>query len=156
VTDPKPDDKTLDYDTVVAERKELVKYQQAAYDSYEKTVTALVASTLALSVAFLAFLQASRLPKASLLVEGTALWLYATWGLLVVSLFSLIACFFVNARAFSVEMSILEMAISDAKARTKANPWSAVSYSLYTISAVSFCAGVLALLYFCHANLVNR
>ena len=146
----------LDRATFDSDRKELIKYQQAAYDSYEKTLTALVGSTLALSVAFLAFLQSSRAPNTTLLVPGTICWLYATWALLIAALFSLVACFFVNARAFSVEMKILADALTDGKARNRRNAWGVASLGLYGVSALTFCLGILALLYFCHTNLIGR
>ena len=146
---------TLDYDTYASERRELYKYQQSAYDSYEKTLTALTGSTLALSVAFLGFLQSSRPPSTPLIVSGSQFWLYVSWSALTIGLISLSLCFFLNARAFTVEMHILDRALEDASALNQKNWWTSASVVLYAVSAVLFFGGVISLLYFCHLNLLR-
>lgn len=90
---PKDVPNPLDYDTYLSERKDLYKYQQAAYDSYEKTLTALVGSTLAMSIAFLGFLQSSRPKGAVLLPPNSEWWLYLSWGTLAGGLIALMRCF---------------------------------------------------------------
>ena len=144
--------KPLDYDTYLSERKELYKYQQAAYDVYEKTLTVLVGSTLALSVAFLGFLQSSRAKGVALLALDTECWLYLSWGSLAAALVALLLCFFVNARAFTVEMKVLDEALTDGSALERTNAWRNVSLFLYTASSILFIVGLLSLLYFCKMN----
>ena len=145
----------LDYDTYCSERKELVKFQQAAYDSYEKTLTALVGSSLALSVTFLAFLQSARPEGKELFAADSACWLYASWALLVGALFLLLACFFVNAQAFAIEIDTLAEALTDENALLKSNSWGTTSHVLYIVSAVSFAAAIVFLLYFCLVNITS-
>jgi hypothetical protein len=144
----------LDYETYTAERRALYQYQQAAYDSYEKTLTALVSSSLAFSVGFLGFLQASKPKGMTILVAGSEGHLYLCWIALFLSLLCLLACFFVNARAFSVELHILGDALDSTTAFDRPNPWTTVSIALYIATAGLFVLGLLSLLRFCFQNLL--
>ena len=152
---PRKKPKSLDYNTYISERKELYKYQQAAYDSYEKTLTALTGSTLALSVAFLGFLQSSRPQEGPIIIKGSESWLYLSWLTLTLGLVLLTLCFFLNIRAYSIEIRILERALDDVKALSQRNPLTSASKILYMVSAILFVAGIVSLLYFCHLNLIH-
>ena len=57
-----------------------------------------------------------------------------------------------NARAFTVEMLVLDDALTDGRALPRTNRWRIVSLSLYTASSILFIAGLLSLLYFCKVN----
>lgn len=57
-----------------------------------------------------------------------------------------------NARAFTVEMLVLDDALTDGRALLRTNRWRIVSLSLYTASSILFIAGLLSLLYFCKVN----
>ena len=143
----------LDYDTYLNERKDLYKYQQAAYDSYEKTLTALASSFLAFSVGFMGFLVSSKPQGAAMLVSGSEIFLYACWTTLSLALLCLLLCFFVNVRAFAVEMRILDDALESTAAFDRTNLWTKFSIALYVTTAVLFLLGLLSLLVFCYRNL---
>jgi hypothetical protein len=145
----------LDYETYTNERRALYQYQQAAYDSYEKTLTALSSSSLAFSIGFLGFLQASKPKGIAILVAGSKGELYLCWIALFLSLLCLLACFFVNVRAFSVELHILNDALISTTAFDRPNRWTELSIALYFATAGLFVLGLLSLLRFCYQNLLS-
>ena len=146
-------DGKLDYETYANERRDLYKYQQAAYDSYEKTLTTLASSSLAFSVAFMGFLQSSKPKGVQVLAGGSESLLYACWLAFSLSLVCLLLCFFINVRAFSFEMRILDDALESTSAFDRKNPWTKFSISLYAATAILFVLGLVALLLFSYRNL---
>ena len=134
------------------ERKELYKYQQANYDSFEKTLVTLSGSFLAFSIGFLGFLARGTDPSRPVVTQGSAPFLFGSWILLASSLVALVLCSFVNVRAYTIEIIKLEDARTDAKALDRPNHWRTCSLALYTVSAVGFLAGLISLLLFCKRN----
>jgi hypothetical protein len=137
----------------VVERAELYKYQQACYDGFERTITALVASTLGFSVAFVGYLsRTSSLStvSSSMQIPRTLLWSRFALGM---SLVSLLLLFFTNARSYTVEITKVEDAMEDDIALERVNWWPRVSWLLYLISFVGFVIGLILLLYFSWYNL---
>ncbi len=145
--------KRLDYQTYFDERKELYKYQQAAYDSFEKTLTALVGSFLAFSVGFLGFLPKSSPERTSELLGESAFLMIGSWMAFSLSLGCLLMCFFVNAKAYTVEITALEAALEDIAALDKPNSWRPLSIVLYSVSTLGFFVGLALLLLFCHRSI---
>ena len=146
---------TLDYETYSSERKELYKYQQAAYDSYEKTLITLTSSFLAFSIGLLGYLQSSKPNEAPAIAPGTEEMIYTSWICLSLSLMGLLACFFLNARAFAVEMGVLDDALTNPAALTKRNWWTTASHVLYGSTTILFAVGLFFLLYFSHHNFLR-
>lgn len=142
----------LPRDEYIDERKELYKYQQAAYDGFERTITALSASFLAFSVAFLGFVTR---PVGQNAVIGSVRrpgLLLASWLTFSASLVSLLLLFFANARGFTVEIEKIEDALHDDTALERSNIWVVVSKSLYGTSLFGFLSGLFFLLAFCWHN----
>ena len=142
----------IDQKLYLDERKELYKYQQANYDSFEKTLLALSGSFLAFSIAFLGFLAKGNGSSRPVLSPGSAPFLLASWILLAASLVALIFCSFANIRAYTFEIIRLEDARKDPTALDRTNHWRSVSLVLYSISTISFLAGLVSLLLFCSRN----
>ena len=145
----------LDYETYSSERKDLYKYQQTAYDNYEKTLTALASSALAFSIGFVGYLQSSAAKGQAAISNGSQPFLYATWAALFLSILCLISCFFVNVKAFTLEMHLLDMALEDTRAFDRSNVWTTVSMWLYAASAILFFAGLSSQLLFCYRNFLQ-
>ena len=143
--------KVLDRQTYLDDRKELYKYQQTAYDNFEKTLTALAGGFLAFSVGFLGFVSRNQPSGAPIQLRSTAL-LEAAWGFLCISLVALLLCSFVNARAFTIEIVKLEEALADASALGRTNRWTGISKLLYGVATMCFVAGLILLLIFCGRN----
>lgn len=147
-------DKTggIDQKLYLDERKELYKYQQANYDSFEKTLLTLSGSFLAFSIGFLGFLSRGTDPSRSVLSPGSGQFLLACWILFAASLVALLVCSFVNVRAYTVEIIRLEDARHDSAALDRPNHWRTCSLVLYTVSTFAFLAGLVSLLLFCKRN----
>jgi len=148
---PHADKKHLDRQLYLDERKELYMYQQTAYDNFEKTLTALVGAFLAFSVAFLGLLgrsQGAGPPN----VPHSGRFLIGAWLFFGVSLTALLCCFFVNARAFTIEIIKLEDALKDERALERHNLWRVLSLWLYGVAAAGFLIGLVLLTLFCKRN----
>ena len=152
---PKKQLMTVSHEEYVDERKELEKYRQASYDSFERVLTTLAGSFLAFSVAFLGALKFMRQADEPLVAPGSSWLLAASWVGFAVSLVSLLLVFFVNARSFTLEITKLEEALEDARALDVPNRWSYVSLVMYSFSALAFVAGLGFLLWFCRSNFIS-
>ena len=142
----------IDRKLYLDERKELYKYQQANYDSFEKTLVTLSGSFLAFSIGSLGFLGKGQPPAASVVAPGSGVFLVASWVAFSSSLVALVLCSFVNVRAYTVEIVKLEDALKDATALERPNRWRVCSLGLYWVSTVAFLVGLLSLLVFCKRN----
>ena len=92
------------------ERKELYKYQQAAYDSYEKTLVTLSGSFFTLTAAILTYLQKEATGSNTTLPLAGKGYLVLGLALFSVSLTILLGCFFMNARGYTFEIERIERA----------------------------------------------
>ena len=151
---PAPQPIRLTRQEYLDERRELYKYQQANYDSFETTLVTLSGSFLVFSISFLAFLKSGREAGLPLMQPGSAKFILGSWILLAVSLSILVVSFFVNARAYTVEILRVEQALGDIRALDAPNPWSTAAMWIYGISTVSFLAGVTSLVWFCRMNFI--
>jgi len=142
----------IDYKQYLDERKELYKYQQANYDSFERTLVALCGSFLAFSIGFLGFLSKGHNASHPVIAPDSAPFLVATWVALSLSLAVLVLCFFVNVRAYTREIKILEEALDNAQALEGPNRWRTLSQGLYWISTIAFFVGLVCLILFCNRN----
>lgn len=142
----------IDQKLYLDERKELYKYQQANYDTFEKTLVTLSGSFLAFSIGFLGFLSRGTDPARSVLTAGSGPLLFACWILLAASLVALLLCSFVNVRAYTFEIIRLEDARHDAAALDTPNNWRTCSLVLYTVATIAFVAGLVSLMLFCRRN----
>lgn len=142
----------LEYNVYLDERKELYRYQQAEYDGFAKTLTALAGSFLAFSTAFLGYLSKALAPGEVASPLRSPKLLIGTVALFSISLVSVVLVFFVNARSFTVEIEKLEDALADIRALERPNSWRTVSLCIYGASTTTFVVGLLLLILFCKRN----
>ncbi len=142
-----------EYEDYLKERELLSKYEQANYDSYEKTILTLSAAFLAFSVSFLGLLK--RKPESgtelsALTSHNLLVW---SWISFASSIFLMLLCFLSNAIAVRTEVIEIENRLDGKPASLKMNKWSFVSYCLYFLSGASFISGIVLLLTFCAHNI---
>src|SRR5262245_65789460 len=117
----------IDRGLYLDERKELYKYQQASYDSFEKTLVALSGAFLAFSTGFLGFLKGTQTTPKVIVAPGSANFLLGSWISFAFALVLLMLCAFVNVRAYTIEIIKLEDALKDDRALNRPNNWAKFS-----------------------------
>jgi hypothetical protein len=138
------------YDDYVKERDSLIKFEQATYDGYEKTILTLSSAFLAFSVSFLGLLQKSgKVPPTPLVAPGVLFW---SWMFFASAVFIMLANFLVNAMGLRAAVGDVWNTY-DSQSTHAATKWTFLGFSLYFLSGISFLAGVIALIRFCAANL---
>lgn len=142
----------LPHKEYLEERKELYKYQQAAYDSYEKTLVTLSASFFTLTSAILAYLQKELTTSGVPVPLEGKVFLLVSISLFSLSLAILLGCFFMNAKSYTFEIERLERARAAWSALEEVNPWTRYSLGLYAANFLAFIAGLITLIAFAKVN----
>ena len=145
-------EKVFTHDDYVKEREHLSKCEQANYDSYEKTILTLSGAFLAFSVSFLGLVMKTTAPPAAPVVLTSPAILICSWVSFALSIVIMLLCFLINALAFRKEVATIEDAVDDVHALNTKNIWTAIGYTLYILSGLSFCLGLALLLIFCGRN----
>ncbi len=140
----------LSYEDYVRERDSLGKFEQATWEGYEKTILTLSAAFLAFSVSFLGLLQRTEKGAAPRIVERGIL--FCSWVFFAVAVFIMLCNFMVNA--FSLRAAVRDAWHAyESQSRHTAKKWTLVGFAFYFLSGSCFLSGVIALIWFCAANL---
>jgi hypothetical protein len=140
----------LSYEDYVKERDSLVKFEQATYDGYEKTILTLSASFLAFSVSFLGLLQKGAKVSSTVLISPKIL--FWSWIFFGSGVFIMLCNFLVNAVSLRAAVRDVWNAY-ETQPTQLAKKWTSLSFTLYFLSGLSFVMGVIALIRFCVLNL---
>jgi len=143
------------YDDYMKERELLSKYEQANYDSYEKTILTLASAFLVFSVSFLGIIRKKADSGVPLPPLASLDFLIGAWLSFAASVFFILLCFISNAVALRTAVADIEPLIENKKATTRAAKWNIISYVLYGLSGLAFVAGIILLLSFCAKNIRN-
>ncbi len=141
------------YDDYVKEREVLSKYEQANYDSYEKTILTLSGAFLAFSVSFLGLIKKTASPQVT---PPTLMYpnvLVSCWVSFASSILLMLLSFLVNALAFRAEVAKIEDAVDSVAELERKNIWIGVGSALYVFAGTAFMAGLILLLVFCASNI---
>jgi hypothetical protein len=142
----------LSRDEYLSERKELYKYQQENWASFEKTLLTLSAAFLGFSMSFLGFLANGRPPGTPIVSPGSESYLLLSWITLSISIAALLGTYPVNIKAYTFEIIRIEDALVDTSALDRVNPWVRYCHILYGVSVAAFFGGVALLGAFCRNN----
>jgi hypothetical protein len=147
-----PESDGLSQQEYLEERKELYKYQQAAYDSYEKTLVTLSGSFFTLTAAILTYLQKEATGSNTTLPLAGKGYLVLGLALFSVSLTILLGCFFMNAKGYTFEIERIERARQNWSVLSEVNPWTRLSLALYAANFLTFIAGLVSIIAFAKLN----
>jgi hypothetical protein len=139
-------------DEYLSERKELYKYQQENWASFEKTLLTLSAAFLGFSMSFLGFLANGRPSGSAIVSPGSGGYLLGSWIVLSISIAALLGTYPVNIKAYTFEIVRIEDALVDTCALDRVNPWVRYCHILYGVSVVAFFTGVALFGMFCRRN----
>lgn len=145
--------KTLKYDVYLKQYEQIVKYQQANYDNFEKTLLTLSSAFLAFSVSFIGLLKKKAPDGTDVIVINSYPTLVASWICFASAIFLILMCFPIGALSWNTEIIKIEEALEDASSLNKDNKWKYVSYILYVLSVIGFIFGIVLLLIFCKRNI---
>ena len=145
--------KVFTHEDYVKERESLSKYEQANYDSYEKTILTLAAAFLAFSVSFLGLIKKTPAPGVPPIALTSPNLLVFSWISFASSILCMLVCFLINALAFRAETVKIESALENVAALESNNPCSRIGFVLYFASGIAFLLGLTLLLIFCARNI---
>lgn len=91
-------------------------------------------------------------PGDRIVTAGSGGYLFGSWVAFAVALSVLLIGFFVNIRAYTVEIVRIEDALHEPAALDRPNLWTACGKGLYMVSASAFLLGVVLLVIFCTLN----
>jgi hypothetical protein len=141
----------IKYDDYVRERDSLSKFEQAAYDGYEKTILTLASAFLAFSLSFLGLIRGKGVQpgaQASLIAVGL---LKLSWISFAVSVVVMLCNFMVNALGLRASVKDLEDALEKKQANS-AQKWTRAGFFLYFLAGLAFTVGIVVLIRFCVCN----
>lgn len=151
--DESPESAGFSHTEYQEERKELNKYQQVAYDSYERTLTTLSGFFFTLTTALLAYFSKGGGGSVDGRQPFDRGYLMISLSLFFASLALLLSCFFVNAASFTFEIDRLGRAQSKLDALNEVNYWALASKVFYALTLILFLGGMGGLLAFASVNL---
>ncbi len=140
------------YEDYVKERELLIRYEQQAYDNYQKTILTLSSAFLLFSVSFLGIIKRDAGSQPVLLALHSVGLLVWAWISFASSVLLMLLCFAIDAKALRTAVADIEP-LADGKAPEKrAGKWNVLCHLLHTLCGVAFAVGVILLLSFCGTN----
>lgn len=141
------------YDDYVKERELLSRFEQAAFDSYEKTILTLSSAFLVFSISFLGIIRKKADSGVGLPPLESMNLLICSWISFAASVLLMLLCFVTNAKSLRTAVADIEPLLEGIERTVKAQNWNIASYLLYAFSGSAFVAGVVLLLTFCAKNI---
>jgi len=141
------------YDDYVKERELLSKFEQAAFDNFEKTILTLSSAFLVFSISFLGIIRKKADSGAALPPLASIDFLVFSWVSFAASVLFMLLCFVTNALSLRAAVADIEPLLEEKKPTRKAHKWNIMSYILYALSGIAFIIGVILLLTFCAKNI---
>ena len=139
------------YDDYVKEREQLVKYEQQAYDNFQKTILTLSSAFLAFSVSFLGLLKRDGGAQPPPPLNSLPL-LVSSWISFASSVILMLVDFVIDAKALRTAVADIEPLAEGKAQKSNASKWNRRGYVVLGVAGAAFTLGIIMLLVFCARN----